>query len=297
MRCNDVRVGATVKLRHGDYDSGVIHAAEDDGRRRYRLLVKTPGGGYTIRNNTKISLIKPAVIVGGKPVWVSRRGRGFPLDRRTNRMNVLFDDPRTTEYEELIVHPIWYDRLRECSSQKELEKMVKVAYIHGDAFDRFIGGGTPMVNEGMMNSILNLVKDKVPVELIEALTPGQAGDVDAVLDSVASLFASAEEALSDGFQLEDLLKIGGQTTVEITQLAETFPDATGADKKRFVVATVGALYLFIDRGPDGDKNRVNIPWIPETIENYIEEKMVPIVANVAIEGIVYAWKKFGNKGE
>lgn len=114
-------------------------------------------------------------------------------------------------------------------------------------------------------------------------------DVNTVL---ATTFSAVEEQLGDGFQITDIIPILSAALHDIMEVAESIEGATGAEKREFVTAMMVGLYRFVDKGIDGTKNRIDIPWVPDIVENYIEDKILPIVITFGLEGIVKAWNKF-----
>ena len=85
------------------------------------------------------------------------------------------------------------------------------------------------------------------------------------LDVIAGIVRNIEEAFGDGLQFSGLHVIG-EAVAPIMTLASTFGDFGGGDKKTFVQEVVWAIYTAIDKGPDGDENNVNVPWVMGSIE-------------------------------
>jgi len=117
-------------------------------------------------------------------------------------------------------------------------------------------------------------------------------DVDKAFDAIVAIFANAEEQLADGKDLSDIYKILAVSVEELVELAEDISGpGSGKTKKDFVVASATALYAFVDKGPDGDLNRVDIPWVPQGIENVIEGHVLPFILDFVIETAVAAINK------
>ena len=155
--------------------------------------------------------------------------------------------------------------------------------------------------------IMGFLRDKIDLDKVKALVdsklPGDkanalsaAADVDNALSAIGSIYQVAEDTLADGKDIGDIFTILGVASEKIFWLAKTIGgEGAGAKKKAFATAAITALYLYIDRGPDGDKNRINIPWVPEGIERWIEEKFLPIVVNFGIEGMYSLYRRYEEK--
>jgi hypothetical protein len=116
-----------------------------------------------------------------------------------------------------------------------------------------------------------------------AANAGTNSEVTTQLPAVASILEEIDEALEDGFQWKDAATVLGAAIPELMKLADTFPDKTGAEKKQFVVDTVWVIYSHYN--PD-------IPWVPEFVENKLEEIAVPKMAEFAIEAVYQLYKKY-----
>lgn len=148
----------------------------------------------------------------------------------------------------------------------------------------------------MKEEILAFVKDKVDEGAVKKLLEAAGIDPVAGLEdaqkSIAAIFAKADELTADGYDVSDLYYFLSSAVEELTMLAETTAGSgTGTIKKEFVVAAGTALYIYVDRGPEGDKNRINIPWIPTGLEVMIEDRIVPLVINLIIEGIIKLYNR------
>lgn len=135
---------------------------------------------------------------------------------------------------------------------------------------------------------MNLTKLKTVLEDLLAknlLKPKEADDLDDNLELVVGIVETAHEALSDGLQWKDL-KVLGEIVVDFVELAEGLEGKTGDEKAAFVESAVWLTYKVYD--PD-------IPWVPEFIENQIEEVLVRNVARAALNGIVKVMNKFRDR--
>lgn len=85
------------------------------------------------------------------------------------------------------------------------------------------------------------------------------------------------KCFSDGFQFSDIL-----TAVRVAvEIAETVTTLDGPGKKAFVVEVIEKAYREVD--PD-------IPWVPNLIENYIEDYVLKNLVPAVIELIINATK-------
>lgn len=117
------------------------------------------------------------------------------------------------------------------------------------------------------------------------LKPGEADELDENLETVMEIVEAAHDALSDGLQWSDL-KVLGEIVADFVDLAEGLEGKTGDEKAAFVESAVWLTYKHYD--PD-------IPWVPEFIENRMEEILVRNVARAALNGIVKVLNKFRDR--
>lgn len=107
---------------------------------------------------------------------------------------------------------------------------------------------------------------------------------------IQTIIAQLEVRLADGFQLSDLSGLLGDVTAMAMALAKQYgEDGTGPKKKEFVISLVKTAYILIDRGVDGTKNRIDIPFIPNLIERTIEMKILEWATSFAIEAAYSGW--------
>jgi hypothetical protein len=104
------------------------------------------------------------------------------------------------------------------------------------------------------------------------------------IDTIAGIVASIEEAFGDGLDFSDLHVIG-QVVGPIMKLASNFGDFEGEDKKTFVQEVVWAIYTAIDKGPNGDQNNVNVPWLVGALETKVEKKIIKFAAGMAVDAL------------
>jgi len=107
----------------------------------------------------------------------------------------------------------------------------------------------------------------------------------------AQMAADAAEAVKDGFQLRDLV-IFGELVPEIMTIADEIKNATGEQKKCFVVDAVWVIYHSVDTGPDGKNNRIRVPglsWLSKigitSTEEAVERYVLKIATEMAIEAV------------
>lgn len=126
-------------------------------------------------------------------------------------------------------------------------------------------------------------------------SPLSESEVGVMIDDI---FQIANKELADGASIDDLFAIMGKSSERIFWLAKNIgANGSGKQKKAFAVAAIVALYKFIDRGPDGKQNRINLPWIPNGIEKTIEDKVCPIVAGLVIEAIYKMYDYWNDDSE
>lgn len=158
-------------------------------------------------------------------------------------------------------------------------------------FDTFRSrrGGAHM--SGIMDKIEQIWTGMDISGLIDKIRQSDEIDESAVKDILASTFQAAEEQLEDGYQIMDVVPILSAALKDIMKAAEKIEGATGPEKLEFVTALFVGLYDFLDKGVDGDKNRLDIPWVPQVAEDFIEKKILPIAVRFAVEAVVSTWNE------
>jgi hypothetical protein len=107
------------------------------------------------------------------------------------------------------------------------------------------------------------------------------------LQNVKDIVDTVHEALSDGLQWNDLSAFGG-IMADFVELAQGLEGKSGEEKANFVVDAVWVTYKCYD--PD-------IPWVPDFIENKVEEVVVKNAARFGLEGIVKILNKVKGEAE
>ena len=147
-----------------------------------------------------------------------------------------------------------------------------------------------------LSSILSFVQTKLGSGSVASLLtqipfqPVDPGAAQTINEAVAAIFKKAADQLEDGFQLKDVVPIFSVAITEMMGLANQLAGATGEQKLEFVTAACVALYNFIDRGLDGTHNRIHIPWVPQVIENCLEQSLLPAAIRLAVEAVITVWK-------
>ena len=143
----------------------------------------------------------------------------------------------------------------------------------------------------MKDKILGLIKDFAGEGDVLAkfgLTPDVDASADAapILAIIEDTLKVVDTQLSDGFQWTDLLPIAGAIIGDLAEAIDHVEDATDDEKVEFVTACAWACYVTIDRGPEGDKNRIDIPLVPARWETSIEKKVVKEVVALAARAAI-----------
>lgn len=123
---------------------------------------------------------------------------------------------------------------------------------------------------------------KAIVKVGEAGAVKDVKAVDAHADELKAVLEELHEIFGDGFQWSDVPVFVGEVVPSLMDIAKEFKDASGAEKKQFVVDAVVTIYYYYDP---------NLPWIPEPFETKLEEWIVPRLAEASVE----AAYKFGKK--
>jgi hypothetical protein len=109
-----------------------------------------------------------------------------------------------------------------------------------------------------------------------------SGEINNIIDKVLDVFG-------DGLQLNDVTRIG-EIVEPVMELASTFEDYAGEDKKRFVIQVVNLVYKVIDTYPTGKENNINIPFVMGALERKIEHGILTFATGMAIDAVYKGWK-------
>lgn len=152
------------------------------------------------------------------------------------------------------------------------------------AMDSLVFEISKMWQESALASLLAKIRDSDKVDESE------------LNEILANTFKATEDRLEDGFQLWDIVPILSAALKDIMEVAEKLDGATGAEKLDFVVVMFSQLYRFIDKGIDGTKNRIDIPWVPQVAEDFIEKRVLPVAIRFAAEAVVMTWNDQKTEG-
>lgn len=147
------------------------------------------------------------------------------------------------------------------------------------------------MNDELYEKIKEVVIDGVG-DLLDGL---EGIDNEEIVTRVINIFETVDTALADGFQWSDVPPVFSAAVKDFMVIAEAAKGVSGETKKDFVVRAAGVLYKYIDKGLDGDKNRVNIPYVPEYIETKIEDVLYPFVVGLIVEAVMAVWKNRGTE--
>ena len=117
---------------------------------------------------------------------------------------------------------------------------------------------------------------------------GMGDSVEEKMPEIAGLLEDLDEIFSDGLQWDDVGKVLGQVVPELMEIADSLEGKTGAEKREFVSDAIWVIYKHYDP---------NIPWIPEWIENKLEQVVVGKLAEAAVEAAYKVYQKFNDARE
>jgi hypothetical protein len=135
-----------------------------------------------------------------------------------------------------------------------------------------------------------LAGDDTVLKLIDKYL-GSTEDDTIASRAIADIMLTVESALGTNPSALDVAKAIAKVFAEVMEIAESFSGIKGAEKKELVQGLIWGLYSFVDRGVDGTKNRIDIPWVPANLEVKIERKAVYLISGFAIESIVALWNR------
>ena len=120
----------------------------------------------------------------------------------------------------------------------------------------------------------------------------QSDTIEKFLPQIKEIAAQVGQTLGDGFQwrdVVDLIKIAKPLML----LVKDTNDLSGEQKRDFVKEAVWLAYKTYDDGPEGDENNINIPLLFGAFERKVEEIVVPMLAEVAVEMVYPELKEKG----
>jgi hypothetical protein len=151
------------------------------------------------------------------------------------------------------------------------------------------------MGEDYVQKIWEFLKDKIDdqgtIDLVNKYLPDQTEDGEAA-KIIADIAKEIEEGIGDEASILDVIKTIAGLTDNVMEVAEACEGITGAEKKQLVQGLLWGLYKVVDKGLDGTKNRVDIPWVPDAIEVRIEKKVAYLITEYAIEASIKLWKKY-----
>lgn len=145
--------------------------------------------------------------------------------------------------------------------------------------------------DNMVFQISKMWQDSGLASILAKIRDSDKVDESELNEILANTFKAAEDRLADGFQLWDIIPILSAALKDIMEVAEKIDGATGAEKLDFVVVMFSNLYQFVDKGVDGTKNRIDIPWVPQVAEDFLEKRVLPVAVRFAAEAVVAVWNE------
>jgi hypothetical protein len=318
MKKSLCRIGAEVLVQHVTSPKDPNYACKQVGEvvgvkfdHKYRgsLYVKLRDGRVVKKRLDSADHAKPPFIhpERRREVWIRHRllgSQGRPVLKDLLR----WEEPtgaHIPRFYLMEIHDSWVQDLREAQAElteayKAYSKVVlKVKTLLSDVTTHGalpIGERTQFEKESYMSAIDSIVKkidnlwegSSLSSIFTKIKDAGQIEDVNTVL---ANTFKAVEGQLEDGLQIADAVPILSAALTDIMNVAEGLQGVSGEEKLDFVTSMFVGLYNFVDKGIDGDKNRINIPWVPDMIENFLEKRVLPVAVRFAIEAVVKVWNK------
>lgn len=146
--------------------------------------------------------------------------------------------------------------------------------------------------------VFEFIKDKLSdsKEVSDLIDKYLGPDVDnnPAAEAISDIVLTIESAMKADAGTMAIARAIAEVASEVMEIVEGLKGVTGPEKKQLVQGLLWGLYSILDRGIDGTKNRVDIPWVPTGLEEKIEKKVVYLVSDFAIEAIVTYWNKRKN---
>ena len=117
---------------------------------------------------------------------------------------------------------------------------------------------------------------------------GMGAAVEEKLPEIAKVLDGLDDIFGDGLQWDDAGKVLGKVVPDLMDVAATLEGTSGVEKRQFVVDAIWIIYKHYDP---------NIPWIPEWIENKLEQVVVGKLAEAAVEAAYKVYQKFADARE
>lgn len=117
---------------------------------------------------------------------------------------------------------------------------------------------------------------------------GMGDSVEEKMPEIAKVLEDLDDIFADGLQWDDAGKVLGQVVPDLMDVADGLEGTSGAEKRQFVVDAIWIIYKHYDP---------NIPWIPEWIENKLEQVVVGKLAEAAVEAAYKVYQKMKDKDE
>jgi len=105
------------------------------------------------------------------------------------------------------------------------------------------------------------------------------------------------QTFADGFSFGDITQLGSIVPAFMKRV-ESIEGLSGENKKALVRDMVLVVYTAIDRGPDGNQNNIDIPFVFGGIERKAELFALNLAVNFVIDGLFNYMQSKGdiNKG-
>lgn len=120
----------------------------------------------------------------------------------------------------------------------------------------------------------------------------QTATIEKFLPEIKKIAEEVGKTLGDGFQWTDvvgLIKIARPLMIMVKDVNEL----SNPEKRDFVKEAVWLAYKTYDEGPSGNENNINVPFLFGAFEKKVEEIVVPMLAEVAVEALYPELKERG----
>lgn len=127
------------------------------------------------------------------------------------------------------------------------------------------------------------------LDQIIAAAPGAAEPIRDILGEVATLVTILEQVVDTApswYEKIVAMAAGLDNVVEIVEKAGAIGGLDGSTKQSAATAAALAIFDRVDKGHDGSKDRVKIPWVPSVVSDAIERMVVKYAVVFGIELIV-----------
>jgi len=112
------------------------------------------------------------------------------------------------------------------------------------------------------------------------------------LPKIEEIAADVKKTLGDGFQWQDVVLIF-RCVRPLMTIAKEIDGLSGEQKKEFVKEAIWLVYKTYDGGKSGNENNIDIPLLFGAFERKVEETVIPMMAEVAVEALYPVLKEKG----